>query len=193
MGFIFQDIDMTISWNNSDLIVLLALAALMVLGLLFGAKKLAARIVGQFVAVIASLSLANVALAYVAPLSWYQSLIATLGNNAIWVNWVFFILFSGVIYLVFFFVWRLIFNHLIDGLKEVPFLSRIFGMILGICDWAVLLFIAVFFLTALPNWLGSNTPAELIAARDYLANSLISNKLVELFDSLIHLLGVSHP
>jgi hypothetical protein len=166
------------------------LAALVLLGLLFGAKKVAARIVGQFVAVIASLALANVLLKYLEPMDWYKSVVNFMHNETV-VNWIFYVLLSGVIYAVIFLLWRLIFNHLIEDMKDSPVVSRIFGAILGACVWAVLLFTVVFFLSALPTWLGSNTPTQLIEAKDYLSRSLISNKLVDLFNSLINLLGAT--
>jgi hypothetical protein len=191
MGNTFENINTEISWNNADLIVVCALAAFVLLGLIFGAKKVAARIVGQFVAVIASLALANLLLAYVAPMDWYKNVVSTLWNNTALVGWIFYILFSGAIYAIFFLIWRLVFNHLIDDMKDSPILSRIFGAILGACDWAILLFVVVFFLTALPSWLGANTPAGVKTAYDYLSSSRISNKLVELFNSLISALGAT--
>ena len=191
MGNIFENINTDISWNNADLIVVCVLAAFVLLGLIFGAKKVAARIVGQFVAVIASLALANLLLAYVAPMDWYKNIVTTLWNNTALVGWIFYILFSGVIYAVFFLIWRLVFNHLIDGMKDSPVLSRIFGAVLGVCDWAVLLFATVFFLTMLPSWLGANTPEGLKTAYQYLSSSVITNKLVELFNSLISALGAT--
>lgn len=190
MGIILENISTEISWNNADLIVICALAALVLLGLLFGAKKVAARIVGQFVAVIASLALANVLLKYLEPMDWYKSVVNFMHNETV-VNWIFYVLLSGVIYAVIFLLWRLIFNHLIEDMKDSPVVSRIFGAILGACVWAVLLFTVVFFLSALPTWLGSSTPTQLIEAKDYLSRSLISNKLVDLFDSLINLLGAT--
>lgn len=190
MGIILENISTEISWNNADLIVICALVALVLLGLLFGAKKVAARIVGQFVAVIASLALANVLLKYLEPMDWYKSVVNFMHNETV-VNWIFYVLLSGVIYAVIFLLWRLIFNHLIEDMKDSPVVSRIFGAILGACVWAVLLFTVVFFLSALPTWLGSNTPTQLIEAKDYLSRSLISNKLVDLFNSLINLLGAT--
>jgi hypothetical protein len=190
MGIILEGISTEISWNNADLIVICVLAALVLLGLLFGAKKVAARIVGQFVAVIASLALANVLLKYLEPMDWYKSVVNFMHNETV-VNWIFYVLLSGVIYAVIFLLWRLIFNHLIEDMKDSPVVSRIFGAILGACVWAVLLFTVVFFLSALPTWLGNNTPTQLIEAKDYLSRSLISNKLVDLFNSLINLLGAT--
>jgi hypothetical protein len=190
MGIILENISTEISWNNADLIVICALVALVLLGLLFGAKKVAARIVGQFVAVIASLALANVLLKYLEPMDWYKSVVNFMHNETV-VNWIFYVLLSGVIYAVIFLLWRLIFNHLIEDMKDSPVVSRIFGAILGACVWAVLLFTVVFFLSALPTWLGNNTPTQLIEAKDYLSRSLISNKLVDLFNSLINLLGAT--
>ncbi|MFA6620435.1 MAG: CvpA family protein [Bacilli bacterium] len=194
MGIIFDAAGLKIDWNSADTIVICALAVFMLIGLIFGAKKVAARIVGQFVAVVASLALANVILKNVAPMDWYQNVIKTLWNNAILVNWVFYVLFSGVIYAVLFLLWRLVFNHLIDDLKDSPILSRIFGMVLGACDWAIILFVIVFFLTMLPSWFGASTPEWITNAYNTLQTSAISNKLVELFDSLINLLGANaHP
>ena len=191
MGIIFDTTALNIDWNNADTIVICALAVFVLVGLIFGAKKVAARIVGQFVGVIASLSLANLILKNVAPMDWYQNVVKTLWNNTALVGWLFYILFSSAIYAVFFLLWRLVFNHLIDDMKDSPILSRIFGAILGACDWAILLFVIVFFLTMLPNWLGTNTPDWITNAYTTLSTSKISNKLVELFNSLINLLGAN--
>jgi hypothetical protein len=191
MGNIFESINTEVSWNNADLIVVCVLVAFVILGLIFGAKKVAARIVGQFVAVIASLALANLLLAYLSPMSWYKNVVSALWNNAALVGWVFYILFSGAIYAILFLIWRLTFNHLIDDMKDSPVLSRIFGALLGVCDWAVLLFVTVFFLTMLPSWLGTNTPEGIKTASNYLSSSIITNKLVELFNSLISILGAT--
>lgn len=194
MGINFDIADLKIDWNSADTIVICALAVFVLIGLIFGAKKVAARIVGQFVAVIASLALANVILKNVAPMEWYQNVIKALWNNATLVNWVFYVLSSVLIFAVLFLLWRLVFNHLIDDLKDSPILSRIFGMVLGACDWAIILFVIVFLLTMLPNWLGANTPEWIANAYGTLQTSAISNKLVELFDSLINLLGANaHP
>ena len=191
MGIIFDTTALNIDWNNADTIVICALAVFVLVGLIFGAKKVAARIVGQFVGVITSLSLANLILKNVAPMDWYQNVVKTLWNNTALVGWLFYILFSSAIYAVFFLLWRLVFNHLIDDMKDSPILSRIFGAILGACDWAILLFVIVFFLTMLPNWLGTNTPDWITNAYTTLSTSKISNKLVELFNSLINLLGAN--
>lgn len=189
---IFEDtVDLTPSWKNSDWVVLVALIAFVVLGLLIGAKKLGARIVGEAVAVIGSLALANIVLPYLYPMEWYQKVITTLFNNAVLVNWIFYILLSAAFYAVIFCLWKLVFNHLIDGVKDAPVVSRIFGAIIGAADWAILLIAVCFLFAALPNWLGTNTPSWVTDAHDYLGSSIFANKLVSLFNQLTQLLGAT--
>jgi len=80
------------SWNNADWVVLVILVAFLALGLLFGAAKLGARIIGYPVAVLGSMVLANIVLPYLYPMGWYQSVISALWNNKTLVNWLFYIL-----------------------------------------------------------------------------------------------------
>lgn len=189
-GWIF-DSAVSIDWNNSDTVIIVALVAFCVLGLLLGAKKLFAKIVGQFVAVIGSLALANIVLPYLTPMEWYQKIVTTLWNNAALVNWVFYILLSGAFYGAIMLIWKLVIDRLIEGMKETPILSRIFGVLIGAADWAILLIAAVFLFSALPNWLGSNTPSWVTGVNTSLSTSVFAGKLTALFNQLINLLGAS--
>jgi hypothetical protein len=90
---VFDDVtSLNPSWNNADWVVLVILVAFLALGLLFGAAKLGARIIGYPVAVLGSMVLANVVLPYLYPMGWYQSVISALWNNKTLVNWLFYIL-----------------------------------------------------------------------------------------------------
>ena len=179
------------SWNNADWVVLVILVAFLALGLLFGAAKLGARIIGYPVAVLGSMVLANVVLPYLYPMGWYQSVISALWNNKTLVNWLFYILLTIAFFAVIFGLWKLIFDHLIDAAKASPLFSRILGLVLGFVDWAILLGVVAFLFSALPTWLGQNTPDWVTNAHNYLGSSIFGNKLIELFTQLVNMLGVT--
>jgi hypothetical protein len=186
--------NLTPGWNNSDWVFLVALLVFLGLGLLLGAKKIAARIVGEAVAILGSLALANLVLPYLYPMEWYQKAISILFGSATAVNWIFYLLLSGAFYGAIFLLWKLVFNHLINGVKDAPVVSRILGMILGFADWAILLLAVAFLFAALPSWLGSAAPGWVTYGHDYLGSSQFAGGLVDLCAKLVNLLGATgHP
>jgi Colicin V production protein. len=148
--------------------------------------------VGQFVAVLGGLALANITLPYLAKMDWYKSVVTTLWNNEQLVSWIFYILLSAVFYLVINLLWRLVVLHLIDAAKGSPVLSRLLGLVLGVLDWAILLVVACILFAALPGWLGQNAPDWIKTADSYLTSSKITGYLVPLFKDLLNLLGITH-
>jgi hypothetical protein len=181
----------SIDWNNSDTGIIIALAVFALIGLLFGANRLGGQIVGQFVAVLGGLALANIILPKFISMDWYQQVIKALWNNAQLVSWLFYILLSAAGYLILSLLWRLLVLKLIDASKKTPVLSRILGLVLGVLDWAILLVAACMLFAALPGWLGTNAPDWVKQADDYLTNSVIAGKLIPLFKQLLAYLGIA--
>lgn len=191
MALINEDV-VSFSFNQSDTGVLIALAIFVVLGLLFGAKKTAARLVLDVLACFGSILIANIVLPYLQPMAWYQNVITTLGNNATLVNWIANILLIVISGAVLFAILKLIVFHLIDDTnKDAPVVSRLLGVLFGVCDWLILLLAASFLFAALPKWLGSNTPDWITQANDYLSSSLIVGKLMAMYTKVITSLGIA--
>jgi len=181
----------TLSFNQSDTVVLIALGVFVLLGLLLGAKEVAARIVCDAISILLGLFLANIVLNAIEPMDFYQKIIASLWNNAALVNWTAYLLLSALIGGILFLILRLIFKAIIKGIKELPVLSRILGIILGVADWAILLISVTFILTLVPTWLGTNTPSWVQDSNDFLSSSLIIGKIMEYFRSLLSLLSLA--
>jgi hypothetical protein len=179
-----------LSFNQTDTVVLVVLAAFILLGLIFGAKELAAHIVCDAISTLLGLFLANIVLKVIEPMDFYQKIIATLWNNATLVNWIAYILLSSLIGGLLYWILKLIFKALIKGTKDAPLLNRLLGVILGIADWAILLISVTFLLTLIPTWLGNNTPSWVQESNTYLSSSLIVGKMMEYFRSLLSLLGL---
>jgi hypothetical protein len=190
MGSLLLYEDVQINWNNTDTIVIVCLAVFALIGLLFGANRLGGQIVGQFVAVLGGMALANIVLPYLASMDWYKSVVTALWNNTQLVSWIFYILLSAVFYLLINLLWRLVILRLIDSAKSAPVLSRLLGLLLGVMDWAILLVITCILFAALPGWLGQNAPEWVTNADHYLSSSQIGGYLVPLFKQLLYLLGI---
>ena len=134
MGSLLLYEDVQINWNNTDTIVIVCLAVFALIGLLFGANRLGGQIVGQFVAVLGGMALANIVLPYLASMDWYKSVVTALWNNTQLVSWIFYILLSAVFYLLINLLWRLVILRLIDSAKSAPVLSRLLGLLLGVME-----------------------------------------------------------
>ena len=181
----------TLSFNQSDTVVLIALGVFVLLGLLLGAKEVAARIVCDAISILLGLFLANIVLSAIEPMDFYQKIIASLWNNATLVNWIAYFLLSALIGGILFLILKLIFKAIIKGTQELPLLSRILGVILGVADWAILLISATFILTLVPTWFGTNTPSWVQDCNTFLSSSLIVGKIMEYFRSLLSLLSLA--
>jgi hypothetical protein len=189
---IFESTNLTtLSFNQSDTVVLIVLGVCVLLGLLLGAKEVAARIVCDAISTLLGLFLANIVLKVIEPMDFYQKIIASLWNNATLVNWIAYLLLSGVIGGIIYLILKLIFKAIIKGIKDSPVLSRILGVILGVADWAIILISVTFLLTLIPTWFGNNTPSWVQDSNTYLSSSLIIGKLMEYFRSLLSLLGIA--
>jgi len=181
----------TLSFNQTDTVVLIALAVFVLFGLLFGAKQIGARIICDFASCLFGLFFANMVLSKIEPLDFYRSIIASLWNNAILVNWIAYLLLALIIGGLLYLVLKLIFGGIVKGTKNSPVLSRVLGLVLGIADWAILLVSITFILTLIPTWFGSNTPSWVIDSNNYLSSSLIIVKLMGYFRILLSLLGLA--
>lgn len=183
--------DTSFTFNNADTGVLIALAAFILIGLLFGAKKTGARIVLDVISGFAGIFLANLTLPYLATMDWYLKVVAFFQGNSTLVNWIAQILLSCIYGAILFFILKLIFFHLIDDMKESPVLSRIIGMLIGAADWLILLLTVGFLVSAIPGWLGTNTPSWISDANTYLGQSVILGKLMELYNVVLKSLGIA--
>jgi len=179
------------NFNISDWAVLALLALFILLGLLFGATELGAKIVLYVISVFLSIFVSGIALPYLQVMPWYQTVITTLGGNATLVNWIATIIVAGLAFGIILLILSLISKAVIGLLKKGKILTRIVGMALGAADWVIVLLVVSFLFAALPGWLGSNTPDFINVANNYISQSTIIGKLMELYRQVLPILGIT--